>query len=35
LFQQAGFVKVALINMPHVGGVGATAGVGTVTVVTT
>jgi hypothetical protein len=35
LFQQNGFVKVALTNVPHVGGVGATAGVGTVTVVTT
>ena len=35
LFQQAGFVKVALINAPHPGGVGATAGVGAVTVVTT
>ena len=35
LFQQNGFVKVALTNMPHVGGIGATAGVGSVTVVTT
>jgi hypothetical protein len=35
LFQQDGFVKVTLINAPHVGGVGATAGVGSVTVVTT
>ena len=35
LFQQNGFVKIALINAPHVGGVSATAGVGAVTVVTT
>jgi uncharacterized repeat protein (TIGR01451 family) len=35
LFQQGGFVKVALINAPHPGGVSATAGVGSVTVVTT
>lgn len=35
LFQQAGFVKVALPNTPHVGGVSATASVGSVTVVTT
>jgi hypothetical protein len=35
LFQQNGFVKIALINAPHVGGVSATAGVGSVTVVTT
>ena len=35
LFQQDGFVKVALTNKPHVGGVSGTSGVGTVTVVTT
>jgi hypothetical protein len=35
LFQQNGFVKIALINAPHVGGVSATAGVGSVTVVIT
>ena len=35
LFQQNGFVKITLENTPHVGGVSATAGVGTVTVVTT
>ena len=35
LFQENGFVKVALINAPHPGGVGATPGVGAVTVVTT
>jgi hypothetical protein len=35
LFQQNGFVKVALENTPHVGGTSAAAGVGTVTVVTT
>lgn len=34
LFQQDGFVKVALANKPHVGGVAAGGAVGTVTVVT-
>jgi hypothetical protein len=34
LFQQAGFVKIALINMPHVRGSAATGAVGTVTVTT-
>jgi len=35
LFQQQGFVKIALINTPHVRGSGATSAVGTVTVTTT
>ena len=35
LFQQDGFVKIALINKPHVRGSGATGAVGTVTVTTT
>lgn len=35
LFQQGGFVKIALANTPHVGGLSGTASVGTVTVVTT
>lgn len=35
LFQQDGFVKIARINAPHPSGVGTTAGVGAVTVVTT
>lgn len=34
LFQQDGFVKIALINTPHVRGSAATGGVGTVTVST-
>jgi hypothetical protein len=34
LFQQAGFVKIALINTPHVRGQQATASVGSVTVTT-
>jgi len=34
LFQQSGFVKIALINNPHVRGSGATGAVGTVTVTT-
>ena len=32
LFQQEGFVKIALIDKPHVRGSGATSAVGTVTV---
>ena len=32
LFQQAGFVKIALINTPHVRGQSATGSVGSVTV---
>ena len=32
LFQQAGFVKITLANMPHVGGQSATGSVGSVTV---
>mgnify|MGYP003111099886 CR=1 FL=1 len=35
LFQQSGFVKITLINSPHVRGSGATGAVGTVTVTTT
>lgn len=35
LFQQGGFVKIALINSPHVRGSAATGGVGSVTVTTT
>jgi len=35
LFQQDGFVKIALIDKPHVRGSGATGAVGTVTVTTT
>lgn len=35
LFQQDGYVKVALANKPHVGGVSGTPEVGSVTVVTT
>ena len=35
LFQQDGFVKIALINLPHVRGSGATGAVGTVTVTIT
>jgi hypothetical protein len=35
LFQQDGFVKIALINKPHVRGSAGTGGVGTVTVTTT
>ena len=35
LFQQDGFVKIALTNKPHVRGSGATGAVGTVTVTTT
>lgn len=35
LFEQDGFVKISRINVPHVGGAGATAAVGAVTVVTT
>jgi hypothetical protein len=34
LFQQGGFVKIALINSPHVRGLSGTCGVGTVTVIT-
>ncbi len=34
LFQQDGFVKIALINKPHVRGSAGTGGVGTVTVTT-
>ena len=34
LFQQNGFVKIALINTPHVRGSTGTGGVGTVTVTT-
>jgi len=34
LFQQEGFVKIALINMPHVRGQQATGSVGSVTVTT-
>lgn len=34
LFQQDGFVKIALINSPHVRGLSGTCGVGTVTVIT-
>ena len=34
LFQQAGFVKIALIDTPHVRGSSATGSVGTVTVST-
>lgn len=33
LFQQDGFVKICRSHVPHVGGVGATASVGSVTVV--
>jgi len=35
LFQQDGFVKIALLNKPHVRGSSATGAVGTVTVTTT
>ena len=35
LFQQDGFVKIALINKPHVRGSSGTGGVGAVTVTTT
>jgi hypothetical protein len=35
LFQQGGFVKIALANTPHVGGLQGTTAVGSVTVVTT
>ena len=35
LFQQDGFVKITLINTPHVRGSAASGGVGTVTVATT
>lgn len=35
LFQQAGFVKIALIDSPHVRGSAATGAAGTVTVSTT
>lgn len=35
LFQQDGFVKIALINTPHVRGSSGTGGVGSVTVTTT
>ena len=35
LFQQSGFVKITLINTPHVRGQQATASVGSVTVTTT
>ena len=35
LFQQDGFVKIALINKPHVRGSSGTGGVGSVTVTTT
>ena len=35
LFQQDGFVKITLIDKPHVRGSGATGAVGTVTVTTT
>ena len=35
LFQQAGFVKIALVNTPHVRGQFATGSVGSVTVTTT
>ena len=35
LFQQDGFVKISLINKPHVRGSSGTGGVGTVTVTTT
>jgi len=35
LFQQAGFVKIALINTPHVRGSAGTGEIGTVTVSTT
>jgi hypothetical protein len=35
LFQQDGFVKITLINLPHVRGSGATGAVGTVTVTIT
>ena len=35
LFQQAGFVKVSLINTPHVRGVSGASGVGAVGVITT
>mgnify|MGYP005996495613 CR=1 FL=1 len=35
LFQQSGFVKIALINSPHVRGSAGTGAVGTVTVTTT
>tara|TARA_R110001632_G_scaffold17086_1_gene54530 strand:+ start:1023 stop:1316 length:294 start_codon:yes stop_codon:yes gene_type:complete len=34
LFQQGGFVKVTLIDMPHVRGSSATGSIGTVTVTT-
>ena len=34
LFQQAGFVKITLVNMPHVRGQQATGSVGSVTVTT-
>lgn len=34
LFQQGGFVKITLINSPHVRGLSGTGGVGTVTVTT-
>ncbi len=34
LFQQSGFVKIALINSPHVRGSAGTGGVGSVTVTT-
>ena len=35
LFQQDGFVKIVLINTPHVRGLAGTGGVGSVTVTTT
>jgi len=35
LFQQDGFVKITLINNPHVRGIEATGAIGTVTVTTT
>jgi len=35
LFQQAGFVKIALVNTPHARGQQATSSVGSVTVTTT
>lgn len=34
LFQQDGFVKIALINKPHVRGLAGTSAVGTITVIT-
>jgi len=35
LFEQDGFVKITKANTPHVGGLAATGGVGSVTVTTT